>query len=174
MLDTSTARFTASAQALHPGEPSKSVLMVYRSITQPSRPSPAGVSEGAALNEEALDLAAFGGRFVGLALVVPTAGVADAGPEVPPDRIELPNGFQPEGITIGPGPVAYFGSRADGDIYAADLKSGDGAVISEGPGTPSVGLKSDQRGLLYVAGGPSGTARVVNIRTGDDALRTTT
>ena len=54
--------------------------------------------------------------FVGLALVVPTAGVADARPKRLPDRIELPNGFQPEGITIGPGPVAYLGSLADGDI----------------------------------------------------------
>jgi len=31
----------------------------------------------------------------------------------------LPNGFQPEGIAIGPGRVAYFGSRADGSIYRA-------------------------------------------------------
>lgn len=56
---------------------------------------------------------------------------------------------------------------ADGDIYAANLRTGRGKVISQGPGTPSVGLKSDQRGLLYVAGGPSGTARVVKIRTGE-------
>ncbi len=45
-----------------------------------------------------------------------------------PDRIELPVGFLPEGITIGRAPVAYLGSRADGDIYAADLetaRSGD-------------------------------------------------
>ena len=52
--------------------------------------------------------------LLGLALVVPTAGLADARPRSLPDRIELPNGFQPEGITIGPGPVAYFGSRASG------------------------------------------------------------
>ena len=83
-----------------------------------------------------------------------------------PDRIELPIGFLPEGITIGRAPVAYLGSRADGDIYAADLKTGRGRVISEGPGSPSVGLKVDRRGLLYVAGGPAGTARVVNVRTG--------
>lgn len=84
-----------------------------------------------------------------------------------PDRIELPVGFQPEGITIGKRPVAYLGSLADGDIYAADLRSGRGRVISQGPGTPSVGLKIDRRGLLWVAGGPTGTARVVSSRTGE-------
>ena len=84
-----------------------------------------------------------------------------------PNRIELPVGFLPEGITIGKAPVAYLGSRADGDIYAADLRTGQGRVISQGPGTASVGLKIDSRGLLYVAGGPSGTARVVNTRTGN-------
>ena len=85
-----------------------------------------------------------------------------------PDRIELPVGFLPEGITIGRAPVAFLGSRADGDIYAANLKTGKGRVISQGPGpgNPSVGLKVDRRGLLYVAGGTAGTGRVVSVRTG--------
>lgn len=102
---------------------------------------------------------------VGLALVVPTAGLADARPKSPRETIALPNGFQPEGIAIGRKPVAYLGSLANGDIYAANLKTGRGQVISKGPGTPSVGLKY-RKGLLYVAGGPSGTARVVSARTG--------
>ncbi|MEN5072591.1 hypothetical protein ABE437_02135 [Isoptericola cucumis] len=84
-----------------------------------------------------------------------------------PDRVELPDGFLPEGIATGFGPWAWFGSRADGDIYRADLVTGEGRVISQGPGTPSVGLKVDRRGRLFVAGGPSGTARVVDARTGD-------
>jgi sugar lactone lactonase YvrE len=58
------------------------------------------------------------------------------------------------------------GSLADGDIYRANLRTGNGRVISQGPGTPSVGLKLDRRGRLYVAGGPSGTARIVNLKTG--------
>ena len=82
------------------------------------------------------------------------------------DRIDLPVGFQPEGIAIGKGPYAYLGSLADGDIYRANLRTGKGRVISQGPGTPSVGLKLDRRGHLYVAGGPSGTARIVNLKTG--------
>ncbi len=83
-----------------------------------------------------------------------------------PDVIALPDGFLPEGIAIGKKPVAYLGSRADGDIYAADLRTGRGKVISQGPGTPSVGVKVDRRGLLYVAGGTAGNGRVVDTRTG--------
>ncbi len=82
-----------------------------------------------------------------------------------PEVIDLPNGFRPEGIAIR-GNRAYFGSLADGDIYAADLRTGKGKVISEGPGTSSVGLKVDGRGRLFVAGGAAGDARVVDIRSG--------
>ncbi|GAB3406977.1 hypothetical protein GCM10027569_18190 [Flindersiella endophytica] len=84
-----------------------------------------------------------------------------------PARIELPNGFQPEGIAIGPGPFGYVGSLADGDIYRADLRTGEGRVISQGPGTQSVGMKTDARGRLFVAGGAAGNARVVDTRTGE-------
>ncbi|WP_370619916.1 SMP-30/gluconolactonase/LRE family protein [Mumia sp. Pv 4-285] len=84
-----------------------------------------------------------------------------------PDRLELPDGFLPEGIALGPGPTAWFGSRADGDIYEVDLRTGRGEVISQGPGTPSVGMKSDRRGRLFVAGGPAGDGRVVSTRTGE-------
>jgi len=83
-----------------------------------------------------------------------------------PDTFSLPNGFQPEGIEIGPGPFAYFGSRATGSIYRADLRTGKGKIISEGPGTQSLGLKSDDRGRLFVAGGNAGNARVIDLRTG--------
>jgi sugar lactone lactonase YvrE len=78
---------------------------------------------------------------------------------------DLPAGFQPEGIAIGDAPYAYFGSRVDGDIYRASLRTGRGQVISQGPGTPSLGLKiSGSR--LFVAGGSGGDARVVDVRTG--------
>jgi sugar lactone lactonase YvrE len=83
-----------------------------------------------------------------------------------PARLELPDGFQPEGIAIGAGPTAWLGSRADGDIYELSLRTGRGRVISEGPGTPSLGLKSDRDGRLYVAGGTSGSARVVDTESG--------
>lgn len=83
-----------------------------------------------------------------------------------PETIPLPDGFRPEGITIR-GTTAYFGSLADGDIYAANLVTGEGEVIGEGPGLPSVGLKVGPANLLYVAGGPSGQGRIVEATTGD-------
>jgi sugar lactone lactonase YvrE len=84
-----------------------------------------------------------------------------------PARIDLPAGFQPEGIAIGPGPRAWFGSRVDGDIYGVDLVTGRGRIVSEGPGTAAVGLEVDHHGRLFVSGGDSGAARVVDTRTGE-------
>lgn len=98
-----------------------------------------------------------------------TAGLlspAAAGPRPAfPETVALPDGFQPEGITIQ-GRFAWFGSRADGDLYRADLRTGEGRRISEGPGTASVGLKVDARRRLFVAGGDAGTARVVDGQSG--------
>ncbi|MET9268989.1 superoxide dismutase [Kribbella sp. NPDC003557] len=94
-----------------------------------------------------------------------SAQAAGAAPAPYPTRIELPDGFQPEGIAIARG-TAYFGSRADGDIYAADLRTGRGRVISQGPGTGSLGMKVDPFGRLFVAGAAGGNGRVIDTRTG--------
>jgi len=83
-----------------------------------------------------------------------------------PTEIVLPPGFQPEGIAIGTWPFAYFGSRADGDLYRANLITGQGSVFSQGPGTGSLGMKVDPRGRLFVAGGGAGDARVVSAVSG--------
>ena len=84
-----------------------------------------------------------------------------------PTLIELPDNWLPEGIAIGGRPVAYFGSRADGSIYRADLVTGEGEPLpTPGPGTPAVGLKIDNRMRLFVAGGTAGDGRVVDARTG--------
>ncbi|WP_199440151.1 SMP-30/gluconolactonase/LRE family protein [Umezawaea beigongshangensis] len=82
-----------------------------------------------------------------------------------PAEFALPAGFQPEGIAIS-GTTAYFGSRVDGDVYAADLRTGRGRVLAEGPGTQSLGVKVDDRGRLFVAGGAGGDGRVIDTRTG--------
>lgn len=105
-------------------------------------------------------------------LAVSAAGAAHAaaspqGGGAVEDLIALPDGFQPEGIAIGRGPTAYVGSLADGDVYVFDLRTGDELTTLEGPGTPSVGLKVDQRDRLFIAGGPTGEARVVDAATGD-------
>jgi len=104
-------------------------------------------------------------------LAVPLAGgTAQARPSssVWPSHIPLPDGFMPEGITIGHGHLAYLGSRANGDIYSVDVRTGQRSLVSHGlgPAFPSVGLKADQRGRLFVAGGPAGTGRVIDVRTG--------
>lgn len=106
------------------------------------------------------------GTATGTAAASPrTSSPAHHGHAPLPSRIALPAGFQPEGITIGKHGRAYLGSRGDGDIYAVNLRTGTGRTISQGPGTPSVGLKV-ARGRLYVAGGPTGTGRVVSTKTG--------
>ncbi len=102
--------------------------------------------------------------------VTASAAPAQAAPSARPHlrtTIDLPAGFQPEGIAIGRAPYAYFGSRVDGDIYRASLITGRGKVISQGPGTPSLGMKLDHRGRLFVAGGSGGDARVIDVRSGE-------
>lgn len=94
-----------------------------------------------------------------------TQGERDGGAAIP-TTVPLPDGFAPEGIAIGAEPLAYFGSLVDGSIYRADLVTGRGRIISAGPGTPSVGLKIDQFGRLFVAGGDAGDGRVVSASTG--------
>lgn len=83
------------------------------------------------------------------------------------DVIALPDGFQPEGITIDPCGTGYVGSLADGDVYVFDVRTGEEITTLEGPGTPTVGLKIDNRDRLFIAGGPTGEARVVDADTGD-------
>ena len=112
---------------------------------------------------------AFATAAVAGLLVIAGAGTAQASPPPGspfPDVIALPDGFQPEGITIGPGGTGYVGSLADGDIVVFDVRTGEQLDRLEGPDTPSVGLKVDQRGRLFIAGGPAGDARVVDAETG--------
>lgn len=102
------------------------------------------------------------------------AGPGGRGHDKAPIHIDLPDGFPPEAIAIEHG-TAYLGNRVDGDIYALNLKTGKGKVISEGPGSSaacpiacgSLGLAIDsRRRQLYVAGGGAGDARVVDLRSG--------
>jgi sugar lactone lactonase YvrE len=83
-----------------------------------------------------------------------------------PTTLALPEGFQPEGIAIG-GPFAYVGSLTDGSIWRANLFTGRGSILSQGPGSQSVGLKLDQAlSRLFVSGGAAGDARVISAFTG--------
>ncbi|MGC9497098.1 SMP-30/gluconolactonase/LRE family protein [Streptomyces sp. WG7] len=122
--------------------------------THPPRPSRRTVLGGAAL-----------------AALTVAAGTGPAEATAPgatwPSQFPLPDGWLPEGITIGRGPYAYMGSRADGAVYRTDLRTGEGRVVHEGAtGLAAIGLKLDHDGLLYVAGGGGGTARIIDSRTG--------
>ncbi len=95
-----------------------------------------------------------------IALAVPAAG----GGHTPfPSEIDLPDGLFPEGIAVGRGSTFYVGSLADGSIYRGDLRTGEGAVLTD-PTEPfpqtTVGLAVDQRNRVWAAGGASGKGRV--------------
>jgi len=86
-----------------------------------------------------------------------------------PKTVPLPDGFQPEGITLGTGHTAYVGSLAGGAIYEVDLRTGAGSTLVPGfPGSLiAVGLDFDPRsGYLFVAGGLTGDGRVYDTDTG--------
>jgi sugar lactone lactonase YvrE len=103
---------------------------------------------------------------LGAGLVAPADARPSHHPATSLSRIELPKGFEPEGITIDRKGRAYLGSRVDGRIYAVNLRTGKGRVISPGPGTASLGLKIDNKGRLFVAGADAGTGRLVSAKTG--------
>ncbi len=88
--------------------------------------------------------------------------------ELFPTTIALPNGWQPEGIVTGRGPVIYSGSLATGAIYAADLRTGNGHVlVPPQPGRVAVGLDFDRRtNYIFVAGGATGDAYVYDANSG--------
>lgn len=84
-----------------------------------------------------------------------------------PDRIELPTGFQPEGITTD-GRKLYGGSLATGELYRADARTGRVTVLPRSEtGTPAVGVEADRRrGVLWVAGGEAGEIRAQSLASG--------
>ncbi|MBU6532982.1 SMP-30/gluconolactonase/LRE family protein [Streptomyces mayonensis] len=114
--------------------------------------------------------ALLGGAAVAALAATTGTGAAEAAPArggTWPTQFPLPDGWLPEGITIGARPYAYLGSRANGAVYRTDLRTGEGRVLHEGgTGLAAIGLKLDRDGLLYVAGGGGGTARIVDARTG--------
>jgi sugar lactone lactonase YvrE len=95
------------------------------------------------------------------------ATVASAGGSAFPEKIELPDSFRPEGITIA-GDSFYVGSIPTGAVYRGNLRTGEGAVfVQPQDGRASIGMKVD-RGRLFVAGGPTGMAFVYDARSGEN------
>jgi hypothetical protein len=96
-------------------------------------------------------------------LLVASAGSAQT---AFPTVIDLPDGFQPEGISIA-GEHFFVGSIPSGAVYSGSLRTGQGdELVPASADRAAIGLKFD-RGRLFVAGGPTGDAFVYDARTGD-------
>ncbi len=120
-------------------------------------------------------LVLFLGLILALSLVAVPAAAAHGSKHHPaplPSRIDLPDGFQPEGITsglssrFGGSTKLFVGSRANGAIWKGSAKTGTGSILVPAGSQAALGLHVDWRGRLWVAGGASQTIRVYNSKTG--------
>src|SRR2546428_13953757 len=84
-----------------------------------------------------------------------------------PDVIQLPTGFQPEGIEVGKGTTFFVGSVANGAIYRGNLRTGSGSVLVPGAtGRSAPGIELDNRNRLFVAGAATGNAYIYDAANG--------
>jgi sugar lactone lactonase YvrE len=111
-------------------------------------------------------------RFAILALALlmslsPVPASAHQAHQDRPDRIDLPDGWQPEGITTD-GQFLFSGSLADGAILRANPRNGNTRIIARGrEGRMAVGVDYDRsRDLLWVAGGGTKTIRAYDAHSG--------
>lgn len=108
-------------------------------------------------------------RLTVVMLVVLSALIAAApAPARPfPGVIDLPAGWQPEGIATGGGNAFYVGAIPTGAIYRGDLRTGMGRVaVPPRPGRMAAGIKVDARERIFVAGAFTGQAYVHDACTG--------
>jgi outer membrane protein assembly factor BamB len=87
-----------------------------------------------------------------------------------PSRIDLPDGWQPEGITAGRGTTVYAGSLATGAIAKIDVRTGavDPTFAPGAAGRVSVGLDYQEGAdRLWVAGGATSQVRVYDASSGE-------
>jgi hypothetical protein len=107
------------------------------------------------------------GPILGLALLSALTAVP-ATANAFPDTIDLPAGWQPEGITSN-GTTLYVGSLVDGAIWRGTLQSGSGDTFIEGiDGQMAVGIDyEDAHDRLWVAGGNNHTVRVYDATSGE-------
>ncbi len=104
---------------------------------------------------------------LGMAAILSVSLAAPVAAQDTVDRIELPDGWEPEGITTD-GTSLFVGSLADGAIWRADPTTGEGEVLVGGrDDTVSVGMDVAADGTLWVAGGPSGSVRAYDSATGE-------
>ncbi|WP_433127547.1 SMP-30/gluconolactonase/LRE family protein [Micromonospora sp. CA-240977] len=106
--------------------------------------------------------------LVAAATLATVGAPATAHPTKPfPARIALPDGFTPEGLTIGRGTTVYVGSVLDGAVWRGDLRTGRGSVLIPGTaGATKAGIKIDPQGRLWTADFAGGGASVYDANTG--------
>src|SRR3954463_13634089 len=101
-----------------------------------------------------------------LVAVVSLTVVAVAAAQTLPRRIDLPNGWQPEGIAAGPGNQLFVGSIPTGAVIRVDARTGRSRIgVAGRDGRAATGLKVSG-GRLFVSGAGTGKAWVYNARTG--------
>src|SRR5919107_4234558 len=94
--------------------------------------------------------------IVALVALVSLAVTATAVAQTLPRRLNLPNGWQPEGIAAGNGNQLYVGSIPTGDILQLDARTGETVRVIDAPaGSAAVGIEVSGE-QLWVAGGPTG------------------
>jgi sugar lactone lactonase YvrE len=108
------------------------------------------------------------GALVALAsLVVVATAVAQSSPA----RIDLPDGWQPEGIAAGTGNRLYVGSIPTGAVARVNAGTGRTSVVVPGRrGRAATGIKVAGN-RLWVAGAGTGRAWVYSTRTGRELAR---
>jgi outer membrane protein assembly factor BamB len=104
--------------------------------------------------------------LAGLALALPLAATSAKRP----GHINLPNGWQPEGIAIKANSF-YVGSIPTGRVWKGNLRTGQGAELVPDRGRRAIGVEVDHRNRLWVAGGPTGDGYVYNASTGADVAQ---
>ncbi|MFC7549233.1 SMP-30/gluconolactonase/LRE family protein [Plantactinospora sp. GCM10030261] len=99
--------------------------------------------------------------------LVPAVATAHPADRTFPARIALPDGFVPEGLTIGRGTTVYISSIMDGAVWRGDLRTGRGSVLIPGAsGTDKAGIKVDAHNRLWTANFSGGGASVYDARSG--------
>lgn len=102
------------------------------------------------------------GLLVAAVVAAPVAAQDD-----PLDRIDMPDGWAPEGITTD-GSSLFAGSLADGAILRADPATGASEVIVPGmEGAVVAGLEHDGFGRLWAAGANTAEVRAYDAATGE-------
>ncbi len=115
-----------------------------------------------------------GGRRRWLAALACVAFVAALVPAVSaapgfPETIDVPEGFQPEGIASGRGTQLFVGSIPTGAVYATNARTGEGEVRVAGrEGRSAIGIKVDRRNRIFVAGGMTGQVYVYDAKSGSE------